>query len=250
MEYQVILDDFQGPLDLLLHLIKEKEMDLQTLELSVITDQYLQYIHMMESSQLEVMSEYLVMAAQLIEMKSKMLLPKESSFPDVDGRSGRSPQYQEDPREALIRRLIEYKRYKDVLDEIQEKYEKRQSMLIKPSHNMEEYVIDTSTMIPEGLEVYDLMKAMQKMYQRKMLSRPLDTHISKKDISIEQRSDQIRNYFKVRVNKRVKLDELFDRGDRYYFIVTFLSILVLANDKEVEIIQEGLFDDIYVEGKE
>ena len=235
MEYQVILDDFQGPLDLLLHLIKEKEMDLQTLELSVITDQYLQYIHMMESSQLEVMSEYLVMAAQLIEMKSKMLLPKEKV---------------EDPREALIRRLIEYKRYKDVLDEIQEKYEKRQFMLIKPSHNMEEYVIDTSTMIPEGLEVYDLMKAMQKMYQRKMLSRPLDTHISKKDISIEQRSDQIRNYFKVRVNKRVKLDELFDRGDRYYFIVTFLSILVLANDKEVEIIQEGLFDDIYVEGKE
>jgi len=91
---------------------------------------------------------------------------------------------------------------------------------------------------------------MQKMYQRKLLSKPLDTHISKKDISIEQRSNQIRNYFKVRVNKRVKLDELFDRGDRYYFIVTFLSILVLANDKEVEIIQEGLFDDIYVEGKE
>ena len=77
MEYQVILEDFQGPLDLLLHLIKEKEMDLQTLELSVITDQYLQYIHMMESSQLEIMSEYLVMAAQLIEMKSKMLIPKE-----------------------------------------------------------------------------------------------------------------------------------------------------------------------------
>ena len=231
MEYQVILDDFQGPLDLLLHLIKEKEMDLQTLELSVITDQYLQYIHMMESSQLEVMSEYLVMAAQLIEMKSKMLLPKEKVQIEDE--------YQEDPREALIRRLIEYKRYKE-----------RQFMLIKPSHNMEEYVIDTSTMIPEGLEVYDLMKAMQKMYQRKMLSRPLDTHISKKDISIEQRSDQIRNYFKVRVNKRVKLDELFDRGDRYYFIVTFLSILVLANDKEVEIIQEGLFDDIYVEGKE
>ena len=149
MEYQVILDDFQGPLDLLLHLIKEKEMDLQTLELSVITDQYLQYIHMMESSQLEVMSEYLVMAAQLIEMKSKMLLPKEKVQIEDE--------YQEDPREALIRRLIEYKRYKDVLDEIQEKYEKRQFMLIKPSHNMEEYVIDTSTMIPEGLEVYDLM---------------------------------------------------------------------------------------------
>ena len=224
MEYQVILDDFQGPLDLLLHLIKEKEMDLQTLELSVITDQYLQYIHMMESSQLEVMSEYLVMAAQLIEMKSKMLLPKEKVQIEDE--------YQEDPREALIRRLIEYKRYKDVLDEIQEKYEKRQSMLIKPSNNMEEYVIDTSTMIPKGLEVYDLMKAMQKMYQRKMLSRPLDTHISKKDISIEQRSDQIRNYFKVRVNKRVKLDELFET---YAYDARQKTQLRLADEKGLDI---------------
>lgn len=241
MEYQVILEDFQGPLDLLLHLIKEKEMDLQTLELSVITDQYLQYIHMMESSQLEIMSEYLVMAAQLIEMKSKMLLPKEKVQIDDE--------YQEDPREALIKRLIEYKRYKDVLEEIQEKYEKRQEVIIKPADNMEQYVMDTSTMIPQDLEVYDLMKAMQKMFQRKALLKPLDTHISKKDISIEQRSDEIRKFIKVRVNKKVKLEDLFERGDRYYFIVTFLSILVLAKDKEVEISQDGLFNEIYVEGK-
>lgn len=241
MEYQVILEDFQGPLDLLLHLIKEKEMDLQTLELSVITDQYLQYIHMMESSQLEIMSEYLVMAAQLIEMKSKMLLPKEKVQIDDE--------YQEDPREALIKRLIEYKRYKDVLEEIQEKYEKRQEVIIKPADNMEQYVMDTSTMIPQDLEVYDLMKAMQKMFQRKALLKPLNTHISKKDISIEQRSDEIRKFFKVRVNKKVKLEDLFERGDRYYFIVTFLSILVLAKDKEVEISQDGLFNEIYVEGK-
>lgn len=242
MEYQVILEDFQGPLDLLLHLIKEKEMDLQSLELSVITDQYLEYIHMMDSSQLETMSEYLVMAAQLIEMKSKLLLPKEKIQIDDE--------YQEDPREVLIRRLIEYKRYKDVLDEIKDKYEKRKEVFIKAADNMDDYTIDTTSMIPDNLEVYDLMKAMQKMYQRKALLKPLDTHISKKDISIEQRSDEIRNFFKNRIHKRVKLDELFDRGDRYYFIVTFLSILVLAKDKEVEIIQDGLFDEIYVEGKD
>lgn len=241
MEYQVILDDFQGPLDLLLHLIKEKEMDLETLELSTITEQYLQYIHMMEAAQLEIMSEYLVMAAQLIEMKSRMLLPKEKVTIDDD--------YQEDPRVALIRRLVEYKRYKDVIDDIKEQYEKRQTMIIKPADNMDEYVVDTSSMIPDGLEVYDLMKAMQKMFQRKALSKPLDTHISRKDISIDQRSDEIRDFFKHRVNKKVKLDELFDRADRYYFIVTFLSILVLAKDKEVEIYQNDLFDEIYVEGK-
>jgi len=241
MEYQVILDDFQGPLDLLLHLIKEKEMDLENLELSIITEQYLQYIHMMEAAQLEIMSEYLVMAAQLIEMKSRMLLPKEKVTIDDD--------YQEDPRVALIRRLVEYKRYKDVIDDIKEQYEKRQTMIIKPADNMDEYVVDTSSMIPDGLEVYDLMKAMQKMFQRKALSKPLDTHISRKDISIDQRSDEIRDFFKHRVNKKVKLDELFDRADRYYFIVTFLSILVLAKDKEVEIYQNDLFDEIYVEGK-
>ena len=217
MEYQVVIEDFQGPLDLLLHLIKEKEMDLESLELSVIADQYLQYIHAMDPSLLEVMSEYLVMAADLIEMKSKMLIPKEKVTINDD--------YQEDPREALIKRLIEYKRYKDVLDDIREKYEQRQNIIIKPAESMDEYIIDTSSMIPEGLEVYDLMKAMQKMFQRKALMKPLDTH------------------------KKVKFEELFDRYDRFYFIVTFIAVLVLAKDKEVEIIQDGLFADIYVEGK-
>ena len=104
-------------------------------------------------------------------------------------------------------------------------------------------------MIPDHLEVYDLMKAMQKMFQRKALLKPLDTHISRKDISIDQRSDEIREFLKQRVQKKVKLEELFDRADRYYFIVTFLSVLVLAKDHELEIIQNDLFDDIYVEGK-
>ena len=209
MEYQVIIEDFQGPLDLLLHLIKEKEMDLEKLELSLIADQYLQYIHAMDPSKLEIMSEYLVMAADLIEMKSKMLIPKE--------KVTINDEYQEDPREALIKRLIEYKRYKDVLDEIRDKYEQRQTVIIKPAESMDEYVVDT--------------------------------HIAKKDISIDERTAQIRNYFKTRVNKKVKFEELFDRHDRFYFIVTFISILVLAKDKEVEIIQDGLFEEIYVEGK-
>ena len=93
-------------------------MDLETLEVSVITDQYLAYIDQMDAQQLETMSEYLVMAAQLIEMKSKMLLPAQKVELEDD--------YQEDPREQLIKRLIEYKKYKDVLDEFKEKYEQRQ----------------------------------------------------------------------------------------------------------------------------
>lgn len=240
MEYQVILEEFQGPLDLLLHLIKEKQMDLESLELAVITDQYLEYIKAMETSQLEVMSEYLVMAADLVEMKSKMLLPKAKV--EIDD------EYQEDPREALIRRLIEYKRYKDVLDDFRDKYEQRKTIIIRPSDSMDEYVVDTSSMIPDNLEVYDLMKALQKMYQRKALSKPLDTHIAKQEISIDQRTTEITDFFKTRVNKKVRLDELFESHDRIYCIVTFLAILVLTKDNLVTIQQDNLFDEIYLEG--
>lgn len=213
MSYEVVIDDFQGPLDLLLHLIKEKEMDLETLEVSVITNQYLAYIDQMDADQLETMSEYLVMAAQLIEMKSKMLLPNEKVELEDD--------YQEDPREQLIRRLIEYKKYKDILDDVRECYEYRQTLHTKAPALMDDYVVDTSELIPDHLEVYDLIKAMQKMFQRKVLHAPLESRIARVEISIEERSDQIRQYFKLHKNQRIRFEELFEESTRTFFVVTF-----------------------------
>lgn len=242
MSYEVFLDDFQGPLDLLLHLIKEKEMDLETLEVSVITDQYLAYINQMDPSQLETMSEYLVMATQLIEMKSKMLLP--------NTKVELEDEYQENPREQLIRRLIEYKKYKDVLDDIKECYEYRQTLHTKAPAIMDEYVIDTTDLIPDDLEVYDLIRAMQKMFQRKALSSPLESKIARVEISIEDRSDQIRQFFKFHKHQRIELDELFDQPSKTYFVITFLSILVLVNTKELLIEQVGNFEKIYLRERE
>lgn len=238
MAYEVVLEDFQGPLDLLLHLIKEKEMDLETLEVSVITDQYLAYIDQMDAQQLETMSEYLVMAAQLIEMKSKMLLPAQKVELEDD--------YQEDPREQLIKRLIEYKKYKDVLDEFKEKYEQRQYIHTKAPAFMDEYVIDTTEMIPDNLEVYDLIRAMQKMFQRKALLAPLESKIARVEISIDERSDQIRQYFRIHKNQRVKLEDLFEEPTKIFFVITFLSVLVLVNKNELVIEQDGNFGDIYL----
>lgn len=238
MGYEVVLDDFQGPLDLLLHLIKEKEMDLEKLEVSVITDQYLAYINQMDSSQLETMSEYLVMAAQLIEMKSKMLLPNEKVELDDD--------YQEDPREQLIKRLIEYKKYKDVLDEMRECYEYRQTLHTKAPAIMDDYVVDTSELIPNNLEVYDLIRAMQKMFQRKVLLTPLESKIARVEISIEDRSDQIRQYFKIHKNQRVDFEDLFEEPTKIFFVITFLAILVLVNTNELIIEQDGNFGKIYL----
>ena len=238
MSYEVVIDDFQGPLDLLLHLIKEKEMDLETLEVSVITDQYLAYIDQMDADQLETMSEYLVMAAQLIEMKSKMLLPNEKVELEDD--------YQEDPREQLIRRLIEYKKYKDILDDVRECYEYRQTLHTKAPALMDDYVVDTSELIPDHLEVYDLIKAMQKMFQRKVLHAPLESRIARVEISIEERSDQIRQYFKLHKNQRIRFEELFEEPTRTFFVVTFLSILVLVHTNELIIEQDGNFENIYL----
>jgi len=238
MEYEIVLDDFQGPLDLLLHLIKEKEMDLETLEVSIITDQYLAYINQMDPSQLEIVSEYLVMAAQLIEMKSKMLLPKEKVTIEDE--------YQEDPREQLIKRLIEYKKYKDVLDEMRSAYDHRRTLHTKAPSLMDEYVVDTTELIPDDLEVYDLIRAMQKMFQRKALMAPLESKIARVEISIEERSDQIRQFFRLHHHQRVRFDELFDEPTRNFFVVTFLSILVLVNKNELIIEQDGNFEDIYL----
>lgn len=238
MSYEVVIDDFQGPLDLLLHLIKEKEMDLETLEVSVITDQYLAYIDQMDADQLETMSEYLVMAAQLIEMKSKMLLPNEKVELEDD--------YQEDPREQLIRRLIEYKKYKDILDDVRECYEYRQTLHTKAPALMDDYVVDTSELIPDHLEVYDLIKAMQKMFQRKVLHAPLESRIARVEISIEERSDQIRQYFKLHKNQRIRFEELFEEPTRTFFVVTFLSNTVLVNTNELIIEQDGNFENIYL----
>lgn len=241
MSYEVVLDDFQGPLDLLLHLIKEKEMDLESLEVSVITDQYLAYIDQMNPDQLETMSEYLVMAAQLIEMKSKMLLPNEKVELDDE--------YQEDPREQLIRRLIEYKKYKDVLDDFKESYEYRQTLHTKAPTVMDDFIVDTTDLIPDNLEVYDLIRAMQKMFQRKVLLAPLESKIARVEISIEERSDQIRQFFKFHHHQRVKLEDLFEQPSKIFFVVTFLSILVLVNQNELIIEQDGNFEDIYLKEK-
>lgn len=241
MSYEIILDEFQGPFDLLLHLIKEKEMSLENLELCKITEQYLEYIEKMDPHQLEEVSEYLVMASTLIEMKSKMLLPKEVlTFED---------NYEEDPREQLIRRLIEYKKYKDVLEDFKAQYEHRQSLHTKAPALMDDYIIDTSQLIPEGLEVYDLIRAMQKMYQRKALTMPLESKIARVEISIDERVEQIKNYFKRHQNKKIDFEDLFDKPNKTYFIVTFLAVLTLVKDKELDIEQSANFDKIYLKGR-
>lgn len=239
MEYQVTVDQFTGPLDLLLHLIKEHDMDLLDLDVAAVCDQYLAYIQTMDPSLLEAVSEYLVMAAWLIEMKSKLLLPK----PEIDEEDD-----YEAERKRMIERLIEKNRINGILEAFEASYDKRQTMHAKIPSALEEYLPSGEETIPEGMEVYDLIKAMQRVMQRRALLQPLESKIARVEISIDERTEQIRNYFLRHKDKTVDFEDLFDEGDRYFAIVTFLSILVLVKNSELLITQSGNFEKIYLKG--
>lgn len=237
--YQIKLDNFEGPLDLLLHLIREKEMDLLNLEVAKITEQYLYYIEQSQNFHLEVASEYLVMAAYLVEMKSKMLLPKEKVELDDN--------YEPDPRQVLINRLLEYKRFKDVVESLKLKQEERQAYYTKLPSSMDFLTEEQTMKIPEHLDTYDLILAMQKLMQRKIRLAPMKQAVARKEISIEERTSEIKSLLERRKHEKIPFEDLFDEGDRQLFVITFLAILVLANQGELQIVQEKQFDDIYVE---
>lgn len=239
MEYQVTVDQFTGPLDLLLHLIKEHDMDLLDLDVAAVCDQYLAYIQTMDPSLLEAVSEYLVMAAWLIEMKSKLLLPK----PEIDEEDD-----YEAERKRMIERLIEKNRINGILEAFEASYDKRQTMHSKIPSALEEYLPSGEETIPEGMEVYDLIKAIQRVMQRRALLQPLESKIARVEISIDERTEQIRSYFLRHKDKTVDFEDLFDEGDRYFAIVTFLSILVLVKNSELLITQSGNFEKIYLKG--
>lgn len=239
MEYQVTVDQFTGPLDLLLHLIKEHDMDLLDLDVAAVCDQYLAYIQTMDPSLLEAVSEYLVMAAWLIEMKSKLLLPK----PEIDEEDD-----YEAERKRMIERLIEKNRINGILEAFEASYDKRQTMHSKIPSALEEYLPSGEETIPEGMEVYDLIKAMQRVMQRRALLQPLESKIARVEISIDERTEQIRSYFLRHKDKTVDFEDLFDEGDRYFAIVTFLSILVLVKNSELLVTQSGNFEKIYLKG--
>lgn len=235
MEYEIKIDAFEGPLDLLLHLIKESKVDIWDIKIVDITDQYLNYIKSMESLNLNIASEYLVMASELIEMKSKMLLPRyqeENTEEEID------------PREQLIQKLIEYQKYKDMTKNFKELEEVRHEFYTKTPESLKEYV-EEGTVIATDVTLDDLMNAFQKFLERKKLEKPLSTTVTKREITVEERRKSIRNI--LREKKKVDFFELFEEYTKEYIVVTFLAVLEMAKKQELTIYQENNFDNIICE---
>ena len=168
-----------------------------------------------------------------------LLLPK----PEIDEEDD-----YEAERKRMIERLIEKNRINGILEAFEASYDKRQTMHSKIPSALEEYLPSGEETIPEGMEVYDLIKAMQRVMQRRALLQPLESKIARVEISIDERTEQIRNYFLRHKDKTVDFEDLFDEGDCYFAIVTFLSILVLVKNSELLITQSGNFEKIYLKG--
>ena len=232
MEYRVTINDFEGPMDLLLHLVKENNIDIVELNVESITEQYLNYIKEAEELNLDIASEYLTLAAELIEIKSISLLPKKVVLED---------EYEEDPREKLIQRLIEYQKYKEVTETFKVLEEERKHFYSKSPSNLKEFQDDTEINYGD-LSLDILIQAFQKFLERKAEEKPLNTKITKKEYSISARSKEIKDVLKRK--KKVEFEELFEIVTKDYVVVTFLSILSMAKKGELEITQEDNFSKI------
>lgn len=237
-KYVVTIDNFDGPLDLLLHLIKEQDIDIYDIKIEDITKQYLDYIRHMKELNLEIASEYLVMASELIEMKSKMLLPKKKEKEDDD--------YEEDPRELLIERLLAYKRYKEVTSEFKDLELTRKMVFTREPDNLNRYVKEDENI--EELGVADLIDAFNNLLKRKELDRPIATKITKKELSVTEKVNKIKNI--LRNKKKINFEDIFEVSTKEEVIISFLSVLEMVKKDEILLTQEGNFKNIVISLKE
>lgn len=243
IHYNVKIDAFEGPLDLLLHLINRLEIDIYDIPVAQITEQYLIYIKTMSELKLDIASEFLVMAATLLAIKSKMLLPKhEEELDDLDSEIN----YEEDPRDELVERLIEYRKYKEAAHDLKSLEEERGLMYTKPPSDLSDYAKEKQPEKTElNVSLYDMLAAFQKLLRRKKLQRPMATKIARQEISIEARMTEIMNELR-HINGRKNFNDLFTIAAKEHIVVTFLAVLELIKRKEIDVEQHENFGDIFV----
>jgi len=239
MDYRVKIDEFEGPLDLLLHLIKESDIDIYNVNINEITTQYFDYIHAMEELNIDVASEYLVMASTLMEIKSKSLLPstKENVVEENE---------EEVSRENLIQKLIEYQRYKEVTKNFKSLELERKTIYTKAPSKLNE-MLEQKFINDTDITINDLMDAFAKFLERKDKEKPLHTKVTNKEYSVRTRKKDIKNYLQEK--KKAEFTELFTEYNKSFIVVTFMSILELAKEDDVILTQNENFDKIMIELK-
>lgn len=246
MSYEVKVEVFEGPLDLLLHLIHRLEIDIYDIPMREITAQYMEHIRAMQVLELNEASEYLVMAATLLEIKSKMLLPvHEGELDEIDIDDDFT-----DPRDELVAKLIEYRKYKEAALKLKEKEEERVQIYTRPPSDLSDYMQDEQMQLFDtSVNVYDLVAAFQKMLRRKRLKAPLSTRVAKQGVSIRQQMQAIVERLK-QAKQPLDFYDLFESDDKPTLVLTFLSLLELMKRQMVMVEQQQNFEQLFVILKE
>lgn len=238
------LENFEGPLDLLLHLIEKNKVSIYDIPIWLITEQYLEYVSNMETEDLNIVSEFLVMAATLIDIKSRMLLPAQVN---EEGE-------EEDPRAELVARLLEYKMYKYMAMELQDMQEGAGRHLYKePTIPREvskyEEPVDLDKLL-DGLTLARLQAVFESVMKRKEDKvdpiRSKFGDIKREPVSLEKKIGWVMEY--ARANRVFRFRQMLEKqSDKTEIVVTFLAILELMKIGKIHLTQETIFDDMYIE---
>ena len=231
----VEINDFSGPLDLLLHLIKSNKMDIYDINIELITREYIDYINNNKDLTIDACSEYLVVASELIHLKSKLLLHHE----DEDDE-----EYEINNEEELRDRLLEYQKIKDMANDFRVLEERRSYVYTKLPSNLNEFREEAK--LNTDISLNDLLNAFEEFLKRQKSKKPSVTTVTKREFSVEERNNSIRKIIKDR--GKINFLDLFDDISKPYVIITFLSILDLSKKSEIIITQDKNFGEIYLEG--
>ncbi len=244
MEISYKLEHFEGPLDLLLHLIEKNKVSIYDIPIVEITNQYLDYVNHMDQEDLNLVSDFLVMAATLIDIKSRMLLPREE---EEEGE-------EEDPRTELVNRLLEYKKYKYISQELAELEDSAGMHLFKPATVPPEVAryeppVDLDQLL-DGLTLVRLQAIFQQVMKRKedKIDRVRSSFgtIKKEPVSLEERIGSVMAY--ARKHRTFRFRQILEQStDKLEVVVTFLAVLELMKIGKIHLTQENLFDDMEIE---
>lgn len=241
MGYSIVLESFEGPMDLLYHLIEKNKVDLYDIPIAEVTDQYIEYIDAMEDLNLDVTSEFILMASTLLEIKSKMLLPKH-----------KTEEEEEDPREDLVKKLIEYKRYKLASTELKE----RNQIYNKVYYRLkEEFIVEEEEFSPENLDIDMLLESYRRVvlkYEEKQKRNREEefeerefSRVQRDDITIEEGMNLVFDLLKGDV--KLNLEEIFERSGKMSknkVVTVFIALLELIKRKRVKFTQDSPFEEV------
>ncbi len=237
MPYRVQLQNFEGPLDLLLFLIKKNEVEIYDIPIADITQQYLEYLTMIELLDLDNASEFVLMAATLIRIKAQMLLPKPELEDDEEA---------EDPREELVRRLLEYQRYKEVAWEISDLEKEQRQYFPRSDFNFDfedDKAAEEENLLGKEVSIFDLMSVFAEVMKR---IPPRTEHtVEQIPVTIEEQSEVIMALLEKQ--GRVLLTEMLHQiEERIVVIVTFVALLDLVKNKQLQLNQNNPFAEIWI----